>query len=83
MGFSPPSRPLIPRCDQTGNLAFVGADLCVRPGLRAHTQVRPYRSDILTSMSATWYQTLGFKCSSTLKMALMSSSPQPLAQPNR
>jgi putative addiction module killer protein len=22
---------------------LVGADLCVRPGLRAHTQVRPYK----------------------------------------
>ena len=29
------------------------------------------------------YQTFGFKCSSTLAMALMSSSPQPLAQPSR
>ena len=24
------------------DLSFVGADLCVHPGLRAHTQVRPY-----------------------------------------
>jgi putative addiction module killer protein len=30
-------------CVQTGNLFLVGADLCVRPGLRAHTQVRPYK----------------------------------------
>jgi hypothetical protein len=52
-----PIIPLIPGCDRTGNLAFVGADLCVRPGMRAHTQVRPYRSRIfLTSMSATWYK---------------------------
>jgi hypothetical protein len=28
-------------------------------------------------------QTLGFRCSKTLAMALMSSSPQPLAQPRR
>jgi hypothetical protein len=40
---------------QTGNLFLVGADLCVRPGLRAHTQVRPYSIEaFLTSMSATW-----------------------------
>ena len=31
-------------CDHTGNLFPVGADLCVRPGPRAHTQVRPYKS---------------------------------------
>jgi hypothetical protein len=28
-------------------------------------------------------QALGFMCSNTLTMALMSSSPQPLAQPSR
>jgi hypothetical protein len=48
---------LIPSCVQKGNLSLVGADLCVRPGLKAHTQVRPYRIEaFLTSMGATWYQ---------------------------
>jgi len=51
--------PLIPSGVQTGNLSLVGADLCVRPGLRAHTQVRPYRIEaFLTSTSATWYEAL-------------------------
>ena len=44
------------RCVQTGNLSLAGADLCIRHGLRAHTQVRPYRIEaFLTSMGATWY----------------------------
>jgi hypothetical protein len=50
---------LIPSCVQTGILSLVGADLCVRPGLRAHTRVRPYViGAFLTSMNATWYHRL-------------------------
>jgi hypothetical protein len=48
---------VIPSCAQTGNLFLVGADLSVRPGLRAHAQVRPYGIEaFVNSMTATLYE---------------------------